>query len=74
MESNVLIYTSLLNIPYPHGVHRSGVRATSATGNNPIDSGKPPNGVSIDGVSIDPAVLKWREEIIFDRSEEDADE
>jgi len=30
--------------------------------------------VSIDGVSIDPAILNWGEEIIFDRPEEDADE
>jgi hypothetical protein len=49
-------------------------RGIQATAKEILSVLKPPKGVSIDGVSIDPAILKWGEEIIFDRPEEDADE
>ncbi len=45
-----------------------------ATAKDILNALKPPKGVSIDGVSIDPAILSWGEEIIFGRPEEGDDE
>lgn len=33
-----------------------------------------PTGISVDGVSIDPAILSWDDEVIIDRPEEEAEE